>query len=155
MASRDEAEEILQAAFVKGVEKIDTLRAEERVVAWFYRLLRNAIIDHYRHVAAERRALEAQRAGAVDDGGFDEELNRAVCRCVDDLLETLKPEYAGILREVDRGERDVAAVAAELGITRNNAQVRLHRARRALRRQLELSCGTCAEHGCLDCTCRR
>jgi RNA polymerase sigma-70 factor (ECF subfamily) len=31
--------------------------------------------------------------------------------------------------------------------------VRLHRARQALKRELERSCGTCATHGCLDCTC--
>jgi RNA polymerase sigma-70 factor (ECF subfamily) len=32
--------------------------------------------------------------------------------------------------------------------------VRLHRARAALKTRLEQSCGTCATHGCLDCTCR-
>lgn len=44
-------------------------------------------------------------------------------------------------------------VAKALGITTNNATVRLHRARRALKRELERSCGICATHGCLDCTC--
>jgi RNA polymerase sigma-70 factor (ECF subfamily) len=29
----------------------------------------------------------------------------------------------------------------------------VHRARQALRRRLEESCGTCAEHACLDCSC--
>jgi RNA polymerase sigma-70 factor (ECF subfamily) len=33
-------------------------------------------------------------------------------------------------------------------------RVRLHRARRALGRQLTLSCRTCAEHGCFDCSCQ-
>jgi hypothetical protein len=27
------------------------------------------------------------------------------------------------------------------------------RAREALRKQVAVSCGTCAEHGCLNCTC--
>ncbi|MGZ7100373.1 MAG: RNA polymerase sigma factor, partial [Candidatus Angelobacter sp.] len=40
-------------------------------------------------------------------------------------------------------------------ITAENAAVRVHRARKALRRQVELPCGTCAEHGCLDCHCQR
>lgn len=35
----------------------------------------------------------------------------------------------------------------------NNASVRVHRARLALRRQLEKSCGTCAAHGCFQCEC--
>ena len=35
-----------------------------------------------------------------------------------------------------------------------SAAVRVHRAREALRRQVVASCGSCAEHGCLSCTCR-
>jgi DNA-directed RNA polymerase specialized sigma24 family protein len=36
----------LQSAFARGIEKGGALRAEEGIVAWFYRLLRNAIIDY-------------------------------------------------------------------------------------------------------------
>ena len=43
--------------------------------------------------------------------------------------------------------------AKEKDLTPNNASVRRFRSREALRRQLERSCGTCAEHGCLDCDC--
>jgi RNA polymerase sigma-70 factor (ECF subfamily) len=69
------------------------------------------------------------------------------------LLPNLKSEYAEVLRRVDLEEIPVAQVATELDITTNNATVRLHRARQALKRELERSCGTCATHGCLDCTC--
>jgi hypothetical protein len=43
--------------------------------------------------------------------------------------------------------------AAEAGISSSNAGVRVFRAREALRRQVVLSCGTCATHGCFDCSC--
>jgi RNA polymerase sigma-70 factor (ECF subfamily) len=43
--------------------------------------------------------------------------------------------------------------AAAEGISATNAGVRVFRAREALRRQVVRSCGTCAEHGCIDCTC--
>ena len=56
VGNRHDAEEILQAAFVRGVERLDTVRDSENVVAWFYRLLRNAVIDYYRHRDAERPA---------------------------------------------------------------------------------------------------
>ena len=46
------AEDILQDAFVRGVDKADTLASQESVVAWFYRILRHAVIDHYRRRAA-------------------------------------------------------------------------------------------------------
>jgi RNA polymerase sigma-70 factor (ECF subfamily) len=54
---------------------------------------------------------------------------------------------------VDLEGGSVGDYARKAGITPNNASVRLHRAREALRKQVEKTCGTCATHGCLDCTC--
>jgi RNA polymerase sigma-70 factor (ECF subfamily) len=155
VGSREVAEEILQAAFVKGIEKGGTIRDGETAVAWFYRLLRNAVIDHYRHRGAEGSALARyarETEAEVDEMRSD--LEGAVCECVKALVSTLKPEYAGAIERVDLEGMTVAAAAAEAGITANNAAVRLHRARAALRRRLEQTCGTCAEHGCLACTCK-
>lgn len=149
----EDAEEILQSAFLKAVEKEHTIRAEESVVAWFYRLLRNALIDYYRRADIQRRALERIGAESVDVSGISEELERTLCACVSDLVGTLKPEYAELLRRVDLEGASVPAAAASLGINANNAGVRLHRARTALKTRLEQSCGTCATHGCFDCTC--
>jgi RNA polymerase sigma factor (sigma-70 family) len=156
VASREVAEEILQEAFVRGVEKASEIRDVESVVAWFYRLLRNAVVDHYRHNAAGRKALEAHsRDAKVEEAAYDSDLEQAICECVNDLIPLLRPEYADIVRRVDLGGSDVSATADELGITPGNARVRLHRARAALRAELERSCRTCAYHGCLDCSCSR
>jgi RNA polymerase sigma factor (sigma-70 family) len=147
-----DAEEILQAAYVKTVERGEAIRDGESAVAWFYRLLRNAVADHHRRGDAERRALEA-RARETPPTEGDDGLHGAVCQCLHDLLPTLKAEYRDIVRKVDLEGVAIARVAAERGVTPNNARVLLHRARKALRRQLEASCGTCTEHGCLDCSC--
>lgn len=154
VGSAELAAELLQEAFVKGVERGHTLRADESALAWCYRLLRNAVIDRHRRTSVERDALArlAQELAAVPDE--DPDLQREVCACMSELVVTLKPEYADILRRVDLGETRVDRVAAELGITANNATVRLHRARQALRQRLEQMCGVCAAHGCLDCTCK-
>ena len=156
VGSRAEAEDILQDAFVRSLEKdrVDTLRDPQAVIPWFYRLLRNAVIDHHRHRGAEDRAL-AYAAGTADEAepGADEMLRDEVCACVAALVETLKPEYATAIKRVDLDGAAVAEFAREAGITANNAGVRLHRAHEALRRQLALCCGTCATHGCLDCHC--
>jgi RNA polymerase sigma factor (sigma-70 family) len=147
-----DAEEILQSAFVKAVETDQTIR-EESVVAWFFRLLRNALTDYYRRHGVERRALERQQLEWTE-ASEDEALTRTVCACVNDLIATLKPELGELVRRVDLGGTEVAVAATELGITPNNASVRLHRARRALKERLEQSCGTCATHGCFDCSCK-
>jgi len=148
---RATAEDILQAAFVRSMEKADTIRDPESVVAWFYRLLRNAIIDHYRKSGRDARNVEPEKAEAVL--AYEDELKGVVCACVEALIPTLKPEYAEMIRRVDLKEEPLADVAEALGITTNNATVRLHRARQGLKKQLERSCGTCATHGCLDCRC--
>jgi hypothetical protein len=69
------------------------------------------------------------------------------------VLPALKPEYAEVLRRVDLAEEARETAAAALGITIGNLTVRLHRARQALRRVLELTCETCPIHGYLDCGC--
>jgi RNA polymerase sigma-70 factor (ECF subfamily) len=150
---RDVAEDLLQEAFARGLEKLPAVGSEESAVAWFYRVLRNAVVDHYRRGGATDRALSAfahELEAAVEP---DLDTRNAVCRCVALLSDTLKPEYAEALRRVDVEGISVRELAAEAGITPNNAGVRLFRAREALRKRVVRSCGTCAEHGCLDCTC--
>jgi RNA polymerase sigma-70 factor (ECF subfamily) len=147
------AEEILQDAFVRSIDKIDSVR--ETAVGWFYRVLRNAIIDHQRRRAAAARGLDAFAVEQDQVAGQDEELHRVVCKCVGELAGTLKPEYATALRRIEIDGVSVKDYAEEAGISSNNAGVRVFRAREALRKQVARSCGTCADHGCLDCTCER
>jgi RNA polymerase sigma factor (sigma-70 family) len=154
VGSQEVAEDILQSAFVRSLERGAALRREESATAWFYRLLRNALVDHFRRRDAEKRALAA--LPPVEEAATESEdvdLMQTVCACVASLAETLKPEYASALRRVEVDGASLRAYAGEEGITANNAGVRLHRARLALRRQVAKSCGTCATHGCLDCRC--
>lgn len=154
--SREVAEDILQDAFVRGFDRAASVRRDESVTAWFYRILRNGIADHYRRSAAETRARGRVAAVAepFDPGPEDDELLDRVCGCVQELVDTLKPEYARAVRRVDVDGAAIRDWAGEENITANNAAVRLHRARDALRRQVIRTCGTCSEHGCVDCTCR-
>ena len=145
------AEEILQDAFVRGLERGDEVR--ESVVGWFYRVLRNAVIDYQRRAAAADRRLDAFAAELELRPGRNEELEGVACACVTRLASTLKPEYADALQRIDVESVAVKDYAEANGISASNAGVRIFRAREALRKQLARSCGTCAEHGCLDCCC--
>jgi len=152
LGDRALAEDLLQAAFARGIERLPDGLTSETAVAWFFRVLRNAIVDHYRR----RRSL--QRSAEEHEVDFDElveegELGREVCQCIIELAGTLKPEYAAALTRVDVEGTSVQDFAREAGITANNASVRLFRAREALGKRLKATCRTCAEHGCLDCTC--
>jgi RNA polymerase sigma-70 factor (ECF subfamily) len=151
VGSREDAEEILQNAFVRSLDKADTIRDSESAVAWFYRVLRNAVVDHYRRTGATQRNLQAFAENLpVPEAAADE---RVICECIRDLIPALKPEYGEIIARVDLDGVEVASVADALGISPGNARVRLHRARTALRQAVEKACRTCATHGCLDCNC--
>ena len=155
VGSRDVAEDILQEAFVRSLDRVDSIRKTDSAIAWFYRVLRNAIADHFRREDTRERTL-AQVSAEADERAAapDEELEAVVCACVMDLVGTLKPEYATALRRVDLEGMSVRDYGQETGITAGNAGVRLHRAREALRKQLARSCGTCLTHGCFDCQCK-
>lgn len=152
VGSREIAEDILQDAFTRGLDRADTIRDEESALAWFHRTLRNAVIDHYRRTDARKRSLEALAAEL--EVASDPELQEVACRCVLALADTLKPEYAAAIRRIDVDGLPVKDFAAENGLTASNAGVRVFRAREALRKQVARACGTCAEHGCVDCCCR-
>lgn len=150
---RDLAEDILQETFARGLDKLEALRDDEAVVAWFYRALRNATVDHFRKAASQDRALARFVEELETSQEPEESLRDEVCRCVSRLADTLKSEYADALRRVEIDGLSVTGFAEERGITKNNAAVRVFRAREALRKQVAASCGTCAEHGCVACTC--
>ena len=148
------AEDILQDAFVRSIEKGDDIRDESSTVAWFYRMLRNAVIDYHRRTGTRNRALETLAREMRDAAEPPPDLVDDICACVTEIAASLKPEYAKAIQRVDVDEIAVNEFASEVGITPNNAAVRLSRARDALRKQVKASCGTCAEHGCVVCECK-
>lgn len=152
-ATADQAEDVLQSALLRGLEPWAVLPSEDGIVPWFYRVLRNALIDQGRRAATSAKALERYGTEpAIAEPAADA---RRVCRCTHRLLSSLKPEYALMLERIDLTGHSIDDVARAAGITPNNAYVRLHRARKALRDRLEGFCGTCATGGgrCRDCYC--
>lgn len=147
------SEDILQDCLLKAVQNASTIKDDENLVRWFYRILQNAVVDAYRRKAAD--ANRKVHYAAETDPAVQEEEKDNICQCVHELIPTLKPEYAEVTKFIDIDGEDPAAVAKRLGITQNNLKVRSHRARQALRKRLEETCTVCAEHHCLDCSCKR
>lgn len=149
------AEDILQEAFAKVVSRPDQSPADDAIVPWFYRTLRNAAIDQFRRRGSTERAYAAFARELEADHTPAPEMASEICACVSRLATTLKPEYADALQAVDVQGIPVKAFAEQTGLSANNAGVRVFRARAALKKRVMESCGTCAEHGCVDCTCGR
>jgi RNA polymerase sigma factor (sigma-70 family) len=151
LGDRATAEDVLQEAFVRTLPRLQGVPGPA-LVPWFYTVLRHAAVDRARRQGAETRALEAF-ARALDQEPPPADVHDAVCGCVRRLAATLKPEYAAAIRAVDLEDVPVKTYAQRAGLTASAAGVRLFRARQALRARVAASCGTCAEHGCVDCSC--
>ncbi len=150
-------EDLLQQSLVKAVERGHELNNRDSAVSWFYRILRNAVVDYYRSRAADRRKVDGLLTELVASGEDKmpelDEVRPTLCACLTPLVGQLRPAYADLIRRIDLEEESPVAVAKDLNVTPNNLTVRLHRARQALRVMLEKSCGVCTKHGCLNCTC--
>ncbi len=144
-----DAEDLLQQALLQAAEKLGTLRDPDCIEAWFYRILRRTIADHHAKWALQRKRLDLLKIDAEE--GTPEEV--ATCACSLGLLEQLRPEYRDVLFRADVEEEPLNEIATSIGVTANNATVRLHRARKALREKLLRFCGTDSTQACLDCGC--
>lgn len=147
------AEDILQDAFIKVIARPDQAPADEGVIPWFYRSIRNAAIDRFRRTATAGKALDGF-ARELEHSSRSKEIEAEICACVSEVAQTLKPEYADALMSVEVNGTPVKTFAEQHGLTATNAGVRVHRAREALRKRVTQACGACAEHGCVDCTCK-
>jgi RNA polymerase sigma-70 factor (ECF subfamily) len=151
---RETAEDILQAAYIRAIPQVKDLKTSESADAWFFRILRNAVIDHYRHRAVEARSFEPWTPGIYSPAATPDPAPAKVCGCIAGALDKIQPAYREVLREVDLDEAPLDTFAQRAGITPVNAAVRAHRARKALHKQLLHHCGSCAQAGCLDCSCQ-
>ena len=147
------AADAVQESLLRALKSERSLAHDANLLAWFYRILRNVLTDLHRRRATQDKALSRFAEELAISGESEADVERTACACFRELMPTLRPEYAEVLQLADLDGHPAEVVAREVGITRNNLKVRLHRARRQLRERLEQTCQLCASHGCLDCHC--
>ncbi len=153
-----EAEDILQEVLIKAHQSLGQLRAEGALSAWLFRIATHLGIDHLRK---HRRQPEVAQDVDPKDLASDEDgapgLQRVVeqqemSACVQRFLLNLPSVYRTVLVLHDLDGMTAVEIASSLGITVENAKIRLHRARTALRAALEAGCSfACDERGVLVC----
>lgn len=142
-----EVEDVLQLAALRAIERSASLEDPERVRAWLFTIHRNLITDTLRQQA--RRERLADRLSEEEEPSPDVD----PCDCSTVQAARLRPSYGSVLSLVDSGGATLQEAAETLGITVNNAAVRLHRARKALREAMREHCGVESAADCLDCRC--
>ena len=132
--------EVFLAAIV-GAESYDPARGASR--AWLYGIARHALASRLRRDARERSAMHRISArDLLDDDDIERLLERigseSQTRALLRGLDRLPPSERSVLELVAVDELALAEAARLLGIRRATARVRLHRARRRMRSQLQL-----------------
>jgi DNA-directed RNA polymerase specialized sigma24 family protein len=82
MGDRELAEDILQDAFIKVIDRPDQAPAGEGLIPWFYRTLRNAAIDRFRRREAASRAVEAFARELETHAAPPPEIEAEICGCI-------------------------------------------------------------------------
>jgi RNA polymerase sigma-70 factor (ECF subfamily) len=137
------AEDILQDAFVRGAHERECLTDDEPVVAWFFRVLRDALVDYQWRREVTNRDLAALAAELDCNNAPPPELRGVIGRCIAQLAENLSPEYARAVRRVEIDGISVHSYAIEVSVrNRNVVVVQIFLAREALRKQVQRACMT-------------
>ncbi len=144
------ADDATAATFEKALRNLDRYRWREPGIGpWLFRIASNELVDRQRRLAKESRmhhALQSTQAAVVSspfDAGFEAVEVDTVLR---DALDAISPRYQRALglRFLAGLSNEEAAVA--MGVSRTTMAVLVHRARAALRKQLDTS-GARAQSG--------
>jgi RNA polymerase sigma-70 factor (ECF subfamily) len=126
---RETAEDITSEVFVKTLTHLDPTREEHSIVAWLYRVARNAIADYWRRgrgvavVALDEARLSQPEPVVVDEERQQDTVARATA-----LLEQLPENYRAVLTYRIVQGMSVAETARRMGTSEGNVKVLQHRA---------------------------
>jgi RNA polymerase sigma-70 factor (ECF subfamily) len=141
VASREEAEDVAQEAFVQAMLKLNSFRQDSSFYTWLYRIAVNTALYRQRRRRQEP-SLDAVRAipgHELPDPGVDpsdrlmrEERATEIQRALSRLAE----EYRLVLVMRDVDGFDYRSIARILDVSVGTVRSRLHRARSLMREQL-------------------
>jgi RNA polymerase sigma-70 factor (ECF subfamily) len=133
------AEELVQEVFLRTWEYMRAGEKIENMRAFLYRVANNLVIDEVRKKKAESldALIEEDAAAEPSYAGHKEVERNALLRQIYDAMKRLPLEAREILvlRYVD--DLDPKDIAEVLGITANNASVRLNRAVELLKKYVK------------------
>lgn len=130
-----DAEDLVQDAFIRALERIDSVKPGSSFGGWFYRLLVNAALNRRKYLARRRTEQVPVGAAASEDPVVDSEraeLRRRLAEAMRTLPEHL--ETVVILHDLEGFTH--REIARTLDIPEGTCRSHLFRARRLLRKSL-------------------
>ena len=143
----DEAEEVVQEAFISACSKVDSFEGRSKLSTWLYRITTNAALMRLRKQRGDTVSLDEPQL--MEEGDLvprqlgdwqmepsQEALTTELRQVMDEAVQGLNPTLraAFVLRDIQGLSTEEAAAA--LDISECALKVRLHRARLQLRESL-------------------
>ncbi len=145
MGNPEDAEDVLQEAFIRVFHKLPSLRKPQSLVYWLRQVVYRIGLDHLRKYKGQRTSpLEdrfSQPFGPVVRPPEEAAMERERLDWLRRALEQLPPRYRAfvLLRELDG--LTYQEIADIVGTTANGVRLGLHRARKMLRHLLSQTAG--------------
>ena len=127
----DAADDVLQEIYLKIHSRVGTVKDDEKIAPWVFRVARNTVIDFY------RSARPTEELGEVPESPpEDEDLQLELSRSVRDMMEGLSAEHREALHLTEYEGLTQKELAHKLGISLSGAKSRVQRARTRLKTML-------------------
>ena len=131
-----EVDDLLQEILIKTFNGFHTVKSEDSIKAWLYKIANNSIIDFYRK-QAKARELTAEQLWYVED---DEDIKQSLAECIVPFIEALPSDTAELLTAIDINGQSQKSYAEALGISYSTLKSRVQKGRMELRAVFEKCC---------------
>jgi RNA polymerase sigma-70 factor, ECF subfamily len=141
VSNKEEAEDLTSLVFLKAWDHIQTNQLKEfkSLKALFYKIARNAVIDHYRKQSQRQEISLDQEEGKIDI--VDEKANMSEAlelssdfKTVESKLAELKDEYREVIMLKYVDQLSISEIARILDKSNGNVRVLIFRALGALKK---------------------
>jgi len=142
VGSADEAEDVVQEAFIQAYLKLDTFQRNSRFFTWLYRIAFNYALARRRR-RKNHQSLEQARENTGVDPTFEGDTPDTRMTRTEDIqlvhraLAVLSEDHRSILVLREMEDLSYEDIAEALNISIGTVRSRLNRARAALKQQLE------------------
>jgi RNA polymerase sigma-70 factor (ECF subfamily) len=152
LMSPEEAEDVAQEVFEKVNRSLDGFKGKSKLSTWIYRIATNTALDKLRSSSfkhSSRQASLEETAGTKDKNAWTGQtetssdqkvIRKEMSECVREYIDRLLPDYQTVLLLSELEGFKNKEIAEILQISLENVKVRLHRARAALKNELDNGC---------------
>lgn len=152
IAGQKDAEDMAQDVFDKVHKGLAAFQGKAKLSTWIYRIATNVVIDRSRSAAYKHDSESVSMNDSEDhdpQGGLKDPtrpsteqivIQKEMRDCINEHIDNLSPEYKIVIILSELEGMSNKEIAEILGISLDNAKVRLHRARTKLKVILNEAC---------------